>query len=141
VTTQSGLRLGDKTDNLRSFIATLQKSKINVGIFIDPDIDQVTQAAHIGAQYIEINTNEYSQLHRSKCKEEVKRIADIAAAAQQAGMEVHAGHGLDYQNIRPLLAIQEITGYSIGFAVVARAVFVGLQQATQEMVTIIKGER
>ena len=141
VTTQSGLRPGEHTGNLGLFIANLQKIDISVGIFIDPDMEQVRQAARIGAHYIEINTNEYSQLHRSNLRDEVKRIADIAMAAQKEGMEVHAGHGLNYQNIRPLLAINAITGYSIGFAIIARAVFVGLQQATQEMVRIIKGER
>jgi pyridoxine 5-phosphate synthase len=56
-------------------------------------------------------------------------------------MVVHAGHGIDYRNIRPLLRVTEITGYSIGFAIVARALFVGLRQAVQEMVDIIKGAR
>jgi pyridoxine 5-phosphate synthase len=141
VTTQSGLHVGTQTDTLGPFIEHLQTNNIHVGIFIDPDIKQVKQAARVGAHYIEINTNEYSQLHRSKLKDERQRIAEIAIAAQKEGMEVHAGHGLNYQNIVPLLSISEITGYSIGFAIVARAVFVGLHQATQEMVRIIKGER
>ena len=141
VTTQSGVHVGTQTDKLGPFIESLKQSNINVGIFIDPDIEQVKQAAKIGAHYIEINTNEYSQLHRSKQTDETQRIAKIATAAREEGMEVHAGHGLNYMNIVPLLSISDITGYSIGFAIVARAVFVGLRQATQEMVRIIKGER
>jgi pyridoxine 5-phosphate synthase len=141
VTTQGGLDLLNSKEDLRSFISNLQKHKITVGIFIDPEIEQVKEAGRIGAQYIEINTSEYSRLHRSRVRDEIIRIARVAKTARREGIGVHAGHGLDYQNIGNLLSVNEITGYSIGFAIVARAVFVGLRQATQEMVQCIKGVR
>jgi len=141
VTTQRGLRLGDKTEDLKVFISNLQKQGITVGVFIDPDIEQIKEAICVNAQYIEINTNNYSNLHRSKLKDEIIKIARVAKAAKREGIGVHAGHGLDYKNIRSLLSVSEITGYSIGFAIVARAIFVGLRQATQEMVQSIKGVR
>jgi len=141
VTTQSGMSLLQEKNDLGKFILDLRNHGITVGIFLDPDIEQAKEAVRIGAQYIEINTNEYSILHRSKVKEEIIRIARVAKAAKREGIAVHAGHGLDYQHIQPLLSISEITGYSIGFSIIARAVFVGLQQATHEMVQRIKGVR
>jgi pyridoxine 5-phosphate synthase len=71
----------------------------------------------------------------------VIRIARVAKAARREGLVVHAGHGIDYKNITPLLNITEIIGYSIGYAIIARALFVGLRQAVHEMVDIIKGAR
>lgn len=141
VTTQRGLVLLNHKDDLRSYISELKKYGITVGLFINPDIEQIKEVARVGAQYIEINTNDYSLLHRSKIRDEIIRIARVAKAAKREGIGVHAGHGLDYRNIQPLLSVMEITGYSIGFSIVARAVFVGLRLATHEMVQRIKGVR
>ena len=139
VTTQGGLNLLNLKQDLKPFILDLQKQGMRVGIFIDPDMEQVKEAVRIGAQYIEINTNEYTKTQR--VKDEVIRIARVAKAARRDGLSVHAGHGIDYKNILPLLKVNEITGYSIGFAIVARALFVGLRQAVHEMADIIKGAR
>lgn len=141
VTTQRGLVLLNQKEDLKSYISDLRKYGIIIGVFINPNIEQIKEAARIGAQYIEINTNEYSLLPRPKVRDEIIRIARVAKAAKREGIGVHAGHGLDYRNIQSLLSLMEITGYSIGFAIVARAVFVGLRQATQEMVQRIKGVR
>jgi pyridoxine 5-phosphate synthase len=139
VTTQGGLNILHIKEDLKLFISNLKNHGLKVGIFLDPDIDQIKEAARIGAQYIEINTNEYS---RSKyTKNEIIKIARVAKAARREGLTVHAGHGIDYRNITYLLTVNEITGYSIGFAIIARAVFVGMRQAVSEMITIIKGAR
>jgi len=139
VTTQGGLDLINFKGDLKHYISNLKENGLNIGIFLDPDIEQIKEAVRIGAQYIEINTNEYSKMKSTK--EEIIRIARVAKAARREGLIVHAGHGINYQNIIPLLNVSEISGYSIGFAIVARAMFVGLRQATQEMVQIIKGAR
>jgi pyridoxine 5-phosphate synthase len=139
VTTQGGLNLLKMDQDLKLFIAELKKSGIRVGIFIDPDMDQIQEAVRVGAQYVEINTNEYTRT--KNIKGEIIRIARVAKSARREGLVVHAGHGIDYKNIMPLLGVKEITGYSIGFAIVARALFVGLRQAVHEMVEIIKGAR
>ncbi len=139
VTTQGGLNLLKLQQDLKSFIANLKKNGTRVGIFIDPDMEQIKQALDVGAQYIEINTSEYTKTKR--LKDETIRIARVAKAARREGLVVHAGHGIDYKNIGPLLHITEITGYSIGYAIIARALFVGLRQAVNEMVDIIKGAR
>jgi len=137
VTTQGGLNLINFKGDLTGFIKRLKADGIRVGVFIDPDIAQINEALKIGAEYIEINTNEYSK--NPQDKNEIEKISGVAKKAKGLGLSVHAGHGIDYKNIVKLLEIKEITGYSIGFAIVARAVFIGLRQATEEMVKIIKG--
>lgn len=139
VTTQGGLDLLNLKSDLKLFISNLRESSLRVGIFIDPDMEQIKEAVRVGAQYVEINTNEYTKA--VNVKEESIRIARVAKAARREGLVVHAGHGIDYKNIKPLLHISEITGYSIGFAIIARALFVGMRQAVNEMVEIIKGAR
>ncbi len=139
VTTQGGLNLINFKGDLRGFIKRLKEKGIRVGLFIDPDIAQITEALKVNGEYIEINTNEYSKNPNSKT--EIEKIKEMAKKAKESGLEVHAGHGIDYKNIIKLLEIKEITSYSIGFAIVARAVFVGIRQATEDMVKIIKGAK
>ena len=137
VTTQGGLDLLNVKTDVESYISGLKRKGIRVGIFIDPDMAQIKEALKLGAESIEINTNEYTKAKDKK--DETFRISSVAKAAKRDGLIVHAGHGIDYRNILPLLRIPEITGYSIGFAIIARALFVGMRQAVSEMNTIIKG--
>lgn len=142
VTTQGGLNLLKVKEDLKLYISGLKEKGIVPGIFVDPDAEQVKEAVRIGAQYIEINTTKYSELKQSKqrnLKDEIIQIARVAKAARREGLKVHAGHGLDYRNIQALLSVTEISTFSIGFAIVGRAVFVGFRQATNEMVRILKG--
>lgn len=139
VTTQGGLNLVNFKGDLNNFVKGLKDSGIKVGVFIDPDLNQIFEAKKIGAEYIEINTNEYSK--NPKNLAEIEKIKNMARKASESGLAVHAGHGIDYKNIMNLLTIKEITGYSIGFAIVARSVFVGLRKATEEMAELIKGAK
>ncbi len=139
ITTQGGLNLISFSGDLGQFVKKLKEVGIRVGVFIDPDIAQINEAKKIGAEYIEINTNEYSK--KPQDNKEVEKTRNMAKKAHESGLTVHAGHGIDYKNISKLLEIKELTGYSIGFAIVARAVFVGLRQATNEMARIIKGAK
>jgi pyridoxine 5-phosphate synthase len=139
VTTQGGLDLLRMKGSAKAFIGKLTAGGIRVGLFLDPAIEQVREAVRVGAQYMEINTNEYSKTRDAR--DDIIKIARVAKAARREGLSVHAGHGIDYRNIYGLLEVGEITGYSIGFAIIARSVFVGLRQATQEMAGIIKGAK
>lgn len=139
VTTQGGLDLLKAPPDLAPHISGLKKNGIRVGIFVDPDMEQIKEALRIGAGYVEINTNAYTEA--KFVKDEIIRIARAAKAARRERLTVHAGHGIDYKNILPLLNIPEITGYSIGYAIVSRALFVGMRQAVSEMKEIIKGAR
>ncbi|MBE0432381.1 pyridoxine 5'-phosphate synthase [candidate division WOR-3 bacterium] len=139
VTTQGGLDLLKAPQDLAQYMSGLKSNGIRVGIFIDPDMDQMKEALRIGAAYVEINTNAYTKA--KFVRDEIIRIARAAKAARRERLTVHAGHGIDYKNILPLLNIPEITGYSIGYAIVSRALFVGIRQAVSEMIEIIKGAR
>ena len=121
------------------YISKLKEKGIVTGIFVDPDIEQIKEAARIEARYIEINTSKYTDVKTGNIRDEIIRIARASKAAKREGLLVHAGHGLNYRNIQPLLSVSEISVFSIGFAIVARATFVGFRQATEEMVNIIKG--
>jgi pyridoxine 5-phosphate synthase len=139
LTTQGGL---DLTKNLNKIIPFAQKIKeagIKLSVFIEPASEQIESALRLGADLIEINTDTYTKCFRQeeKRQKELEKIIEAAQFAAREGLIVHAGHGLDYKNIIDILTIKEITGFSIGFAIIARAVLVGLQNAVLEMKRII----
>ena len=141
VTTQGGLNLLNIQHDLRSYVSKLVAKGIKVGIFLDPDMAQIKEINRLGIHYVEINTDAYSKLRPEKNRDEIIRIARFAKAARRENIMVHAGHGLNYYNIKPLLHLNEISMYSIGFSIVTRAVFTGIKQAVNEMVNIIKGAK
>jgi pyridoxine 5-phosphate synthase len=139
ITTQGGLNVIKQKSHLSHFIPQLQKSGITVSIFVDPQEDQIKECLAVGVNLIEINTGKYAESKKTKEKEKaLSEIKDAAGLAQELGLEVHAGHGLDYHNIRPIVEITQIAEFSIGFAIVARAVMVGLTQAIKEMLSLIQ---
>jgi len=139
LTTEGGLDVMGNKDHLKIHIQALQKEGIRVSIFVDPDINQVTACRDVGANLIEINTARYSELKpgkkRDKALAEVRRIAELG---HKMGLEVHAGHGLDYKNVGPIAKIPELTEFSIGFSIVARSAIVGVDKAVREMVELLK---
>ena len=134
LTTEGGLDVLRHQNQLTSFIPTLKKRGIRVSIFVDPVEDQVKACRQVGVDLIEINTGKYAELRpgpaRDKALIMVKQAATLAA---ELGLEVHAGHGLDYHNVQPIAAIPEIEELSIGFAIVARAAVVGVEKAVRDM--------
>lgn len=142
VTTEGGLDVRATRDRLRTVIPRLYDAGIEeVALFVDPDVGQIEAAAEVGANAIELHTGDYAN---AATREERRRVADqLAAAAVRAHeleLHVHAGHGLDYNNFsffaRHVPYVEEV---SIGFAIVARAVLVGMEQAVREMCHIVKG--
>jgi pyridoxine 5-phosphate synthase len=139
LTTEGGLDVAGKKEHLKTHIEELQKARIKVSIFVDPDIGQITACRDAGANLIEINTSKYSELKPGK--ERDAALQEVKSAAEhgiQLGLEVHAGHGLDYKNIRPIAAIPELTEFSIGFSIIARSAIVGVEKAVREMVELLK---
>lgn len=139
ITTEGGLDVISKERQLTSHIHELKKAGIKVSIFVDPDVNQIKICHKLKVDYIEINTGKYAELKPGE--ERQKALDEIAKAAKYGhglGLEIHAGHGLDYQNVLPIAAIPEITEFSIGFAIVARSAFSGIEQAVKEMVSIIE---
>jgi len=139
LTTEGGLDVISNEKHLGPHIKELQKAGIKVSIFVDPDLKQIDTCRKLGVNLIEINTGKYADLkpgeERDKALDEIKKAAEHG---HKLGLEVHAGHGLDYKNVLPVAAIPEITEFSIGFAIVARSAIVGVERAVREMVSLIE---
>ncbi len=139
LTTEGGLDVLSDQNRLADAISLLHQHDIEVSLFIDPVEAHVRAANELGADAIEIHTGEYS-LARSleEWKHHLHRIRDTAVLAAELGLGVHAGHGLNYQNLAAVAVIPEIEEVSVGHALVARAMFVGLPKAVEDMVAIIR---
>jgi pyridoxine 5-phosphate synthase len=139
ITTQGGLDVIKNKDKLAPHIRSLQQHGIKVSIFVDPSDEQIKTCAELKVDLIEINTGKYADLkpgdERKKAEQE---IINTAKKAHDLGLEVHAGHGLDYWNIHPIAAIQEIKEFSIGFSIIARSSIVGLEKAVKDMLHLLE---
>jgi len=139
LTTEGGLNVLDNLENISNAIETLHNAEIPVSLFIEPDIDQIDACAEIDADFIEIHTGVYANAETEEDMfDELERIRQAAKHAKKLGLGVNAGHGLNYQNIKDFIAVNDIDEVSIGQAVVARSVFVGLEKAIKEMLHLLK---
>ena len=139
LTTEGGLDVTGNVDKIAKAIHELHKHDIEVSLFIDPIDTQVDAAADAGADFIEIHTGEFSRARSQEdLFESLSRIRDIAAYAKTLDLGVNAGHGLNYLNIHYIKQIPEIEEVSIGHALIARAMFVGLHKAVEDMARIIR---
>lgn len=133
LTTEGGLDVAGQGDAIGSACRELAAAGIRVALFIDPDGRQVEAAAAAGVPVVELHTGAYAEAVATRRGVELARIEKAAAEAAAAGLEVHAGHGLNYHNVGPVAAIPEIVELNIGHAIVARAVLAGLGEAVREM--------
>jgi pyridoxine 5-phosphate synthase len=138
VTTEGGLDVAQHAATIKDVVAQLHQAKIRVSIFIDPDAEQVRQSRVAGADAIEINTGAYASARPLERATHVERIAEVARLGVREGLEVLAGHGLNYVNVQPIVAIEEIVELNIGHSIVARAALVGLDRAVREMVALLQ---
>ena len=132
-TTEGGLDAAGQVQRLKEATALLVHSGIRVSLFIDPDPQQIEAAVQIGAPVVELHTGAYAESAGSQRATELQRLHAGARMASSLGLEVHAGHGLNYHNVQPVAAITEIVELNIGHAIIARAVFDGLTLAVREM--------
>jgi pyridoxine 5-phosphate synthase len=134
LTTEGGLDVHSQLAKITHFCAELKKSGIKVSLFIDPDVKQIDAAIATGAPAIEIHTGKFAEATTKQSIElELNRIRYAAEYAYNSGMEVHAGHGLNYQNVGYISEIPTITELNIGHAIIARALISGLRQAVMDM--------
>jgi pyridoxine 5-phosphate synthase len=139
LTTEGGLDLLGNFTHLKATVSKLQKGKILVSLFIDPDPEQINAAKEMKADYVEIHTGIYSNAKTQKeIDRELKKIVESVSLASQLGLGINAGHGLNYHNIQPLLNLSEIDEFSIGHSIIARAVLVGFERAVKDMIDLIK---
>ncbi|MCX6173860.1 MAG: pyridoxine 5'-phosphate synthase [Ignavibacteriales bacterium] len=139
LTTEGGISVLDDIKNIRTTIQRLHDAEISVSLFIEPDINQIDAAAEINADFIEIHTGHYANaIGEEDIFDELERVRIAAKHAKKLGLGVNAGHGLNYNNMKEFVAISEIDEVSIGHAVLARAVFVGVEQAIKEMIALVR---
>ncbi len=137
VTTQGGLDLMRVGNRVAPVARKLASAGIQVTFFIEAEPSQIRQAKKLGGQAVEINTDGYSKSKGRRQKSELEAVVRAARLAHSLGLEVHAGHGLDYHNVGKIAAVPEIVELNIGHAIVARAVLVGLDRAVRDMKKLI----
>ena len=138
LTTEGGLNVRGARPALGPFIRELQKAGIRVSTFVDPDAEQIRACARAGVNLIEINTGKYADLKPGPARDKARqKVRAAARLGRRLGLEVHAGHGLDYRNVAEIVALPEISELSIGFSIVARAAVVGVVRAVEEMVRLL----
>jgi len=138
VTTEGGLDLLRVSDKAAPILKALQEGGIKVTVFLNPDLAQIKEAARLGFDAVEIHTGEYANAGRADVDRALRAIRDAASATAKYGLKAHAGHGLTYHNVRPIVEIQEIEELNIGHSIIARAIFVGIEQAVREMAALLK---
>ena len=139
ITTEGGLDVAGQVEKVTEFIKPLLKSGIIVSLFIDPDEAQVKASAKTGAQFIEMHTGTYSETFGTEKEQEVfLKLKNSAKLAQDLGLKVNAGHGLNYQNVKRMHEIPHLVELNIGHSIISKAVFTGLGNAVKEMNELIK---
>ncbi|HEY0975724.1 MAG TPA: pyridoxine 5'-phosphate synthase [Solimonas sp.] len=133
VTTEGGLDVAGHVEAVTAACRRLAKAGIEVALFVDPELRQLPAIRRTGAPHLEIHTGRYCDTRGRAQAAELRRIRDFAETAQRAGFEVHAGHGLNVDNVAAIARIAEIVELNIGHSIVARALFVGLPAAIAEM--------
>ena len=139
VTTEGGLDVRSGVGRITSVVSTLKGAGIVVSLFIDPDMTQIKEAAKMGADYVELHTGSYAEAKQGVDEAiELEKLERGAQAAARLGLGVSAGHGLTYHNVQAIAAILEVEELNIGHSIVSRAIMVGMERATSDMVELIR---
>lgn len=138
LTTEGGINVIDNISLIKETISELHNNDIEVSLFIEPDLKQIDAAAEIESDFIEIHTGAFANANSEEEQfDELDRIRTAIKHAKKLGLGVNSGHGLDYQNIKIFRELTDVDEVSIGHAIIARAVFVGLKEAVREMLALI----
>jgi len=160
VTTEGGLDVIGNEEKIKKAIDKLKENQIEVSLFIDPDFEQIKKSSQIGAEMIELHTGKYANLHlalntninktpfkvfenldritlKKELELELNLIKDAAKLGVDLGLEVAAGHGLNYQNVKEIVKIREISELNIGHSIIANSIFIGLFEAVRKMKRLI----
>lgn len=144
-TTEGGLEVAREENRLAHFIAPLAEAGCRVSIFIAADARQIEAAARIGAPVVELHTGAYcdafAEGHLDRSNAELEKLREMAAFAHALGLEVHAGHGLTYDTVRPVAAFPEVMELNIGHFLVGEAIFSGLESAIRRMRVLMNAAR
>jgi pyridoxine 5-phosphate synthase len=144
VTTEGGLDVAGQHNRVAPVVATLKAAKIRVSLFIEADPRQIAAAADVGAQVVELHTGAYCNAVRERSPDADRLLRALQAGAAQAaalGLEVHAGHGIDYETVGAVAAIPELAELNIGHFLIGEAVFTGLDSAIRRMRSLMDAAR
>jgi len=141
ITTEGGLEVAGDLERVTAAVKKLAAAGIRVALFIAPDLAQIEAARRSGAPVIELHTGTYAEATGSAQARELERLATAAKRAANLGLEVHAGHGLTYNNVVPVASISEIVELNIGHCIIGRAIFAGLESAVRDMKKLMVGAR
>lgn len=137
VTTEGGLDVAGDAGRIAAAVERLKAAGILVSLFIDPDMRQVDAAAELGVDAVELHTGPYALAKRQRQSHELMRLREAGNKSSSHGMRLHAGHGLNYANVRPVAEIPDMRELNIGHAIVSRAVMIGMRDAVAEMRRIL----
>ncbi len=142
VTTEGGLNVAAKLDDIAKIVKILKNNDIAVSIFVDAETDQVKASKKAGADFIELHTGRFAEAYEKSGQQDLERelsqIQDMIALATKYGLRVNAGHGLNYRNIHYIASLDGIEEMNIGHSIIARASMVGMDQAVREMIRLIE---
>lgn len=141
LTTEGGLDVLGHLDDVKAAVSRLHDAGARVSLFIDPQADQIDAAARTGATVIELHTGAYAEAEPDAVQGELARIRAAVAAGLGQGLRVNAGHGLHYENVQPVAALDGIAELNIGHAIIAQSVFCGLEAAVREMKALMISAR
>ncbi len=137
VTTEGGLDIVSHRSRVEAVVGELRQSGIEVSLFIDPVDEQIRMAAELGVEAIELHTGQYALAKGVDRDRELELLQHAGALAVSLDLRLHAGHGLNYQNVVPVATIPAMHELNIGHSIVARSVFVGFRQAVREMKDLV----
>ncbi len=142
VTTEGGLNVAAKLDEISKAVQILKNNDIVVSLFVDPETDQVKAARKAGADFVELHTGRFAETFeksgQAELDREISTIQDMVALANKYGLRVNAGHGLNYRNVGYIASIDGIEEMNIGHSIISRAALVGMDRAVKEMLEQIR---
>lgn len=142
ITTEGGLNVAAKLEEMSRVIQTLKSNDIIVSVFVTPETDQIKAARKAGADFVEIHTGRFSESFdkagQAELDKELSQIQDMVALAIKYGLRVNAGHGLNYRNVSYIAAIDGIEELNIGHSIISRAALVGMDKAVREMLDLMR---
>jgi len=141
LTTEGGLDVVRYFDTIKAACARCAEAGIRVSLFVDPDLGQIDAARSTGAPVVELHTGKYADSNNvPQQQHELARIRIAAEHAHAQGLQVNAGHGLNYHNVQPVVAIPNLVELNIGHAIIAESLFIGLEAAIKKMKALLAGQ-